>query len=222
MNIGTKSVLYGAHCFFIHPFFVALGWWVLYGFSPVPDPYLGTVSLKDPRLWLAFFLHDLGYWGKPNMDGPEGERHPVWAARMMDRLTGDYRWWEFMFYHSRFLAKRDGKPYSMLCVADKMSVPLEPWWLYLPRVVATGEVHEYRSLAKVMNPSSKYAGEPDADPTTKNRWERGNRSHRAWFENMTEYMLGWVIEHRDGKQDTWTPVTEAGKREIEDISGTYR
>lgn len=32
MKIGTKSVLYGAHCFIIHPWFVALAWWKLYGF----------------------------------------------------------------------------------------------------------------------------------------------------------------------------------------------
>jgi len=42
--------------------FVAWGWWTLYGF-----PF-------DPRLWVAFFVHDLGYIGKPNMDGPEGTR----------------------------------------------------------------------------------------------------------------------------------------------------
>ena len=29
MRVGTKSVLFGAHCFFIHSFFVAFGWWAL-------------------------------------------------------------------------------------------------------------------------------------------------------------------------------------------------
>src|SRR5690348_11894818 len=47
-SIGTKSVICGAHCFFLHPWFVALAWWKLYGF-----PW-------DPRLWFAFWLHDLG------------------------------------------------------------------------------------------------------------------------------------------------------------------
>jgi len=64
MKVGTKSVLFGAHCFFLHPWFVAAAWWKLYGF-----PF-------DLRLWVAFFCHDLGYLGKPNMDGPEGETHP--------------------------------------------------------------------------------------------------------------------------------------------------
>jgi hypothetical protein len=74
MKIGTKSVLFGAHQFLIHPWFVAAAWWKLYGF-----PW-------DPRLWVAFILHDLGYWGKPNMDGPEGETHVEWAANVMGYL----------------------------------------------------------------------------------------------------------------------------------------
>jgi hypothetical protein len=51
MTVGTKSVLFGAHCFLIHGFFVARGWWTLWGF-----PW-------DARLWAAFFIHDLGYLG---------------------------------------------------------------------------------------------------------------------------------------------------------------
>ena len=74
MKIGTKSILFGAHQFLLHPLFVALAWWQLYGF-----PW-------DPRLWVAFFVHDLGYWGKPNMDGPEGEEHPLLGAAIMGRL----------------------------------------------------------------------------------------------------------------------------------------
>ena len=48
MKVGTKSVLFGAHAFWLHPFFVAVAWTRLYGF-----PW-------DPRLWVAFFVHDLG------------------------------------------------------------------------------------------------------------------------------------------------------------------
>src|SRR5271169_964683 len=74
MRIGTKSVLFGAHCFFLHPWFVAAAWWKLNGF-----PW-------DPRLWVAFFVHDIGYLGKANMDGTEGESHPEVGARIM-------HWW---------------------------------------------------------------------------------------------------------------------------------
>src|SRR5258708_5910867 len=74
MTIGTKSILFGAHQFLIHPWFVAAAWWKLYGF-----PF-------DPRLWVAFFVHDLGYWGKPNMDGAEGETHVELGANIMSAL----------------------------------------------------------------------------------------------------------------------------------------
>jgi hypothetical protein len=75
MTIGTKSVLLGAHQFIIHPFFVLIAWIKLYGF-PV-----------DPRLWFAFFLHDIGYIGKSNMDGKEGESHPETGAAIMGELA---------------------------------------------------------------------------------------------------------------------------------------
>ncbi len=45
MKVGTKSVIGGAHCFLLHPFFVAWGWNRLFGFP------------MDPRLWFAFALH---------------------------------------------------------------------------------------------------------------------------------------------------------------------
>lgn len=87
MKVGTKSVLFGVHQFLIHPWFVAWAWWKLYGFP------------ADPRLWFAFFVHDLGYFGKPNMDGPEGERHVELGARIMHRLfdrgNSGYEWFEW-------------------------------------------------------------------------------------------------------------------------------
>ncbi len=139
-KVGTRSVLFGAHCFLIHPWFVAAAWTKLYGFP------------RDPRLWLSFALHDIGYLGKANMDGEEGETHPYVGAgivsalfddpepnrrpsivkRALDRAfgrgaPGGMSWFSFNLYHSRFLAKRHGKTrYSMLCVADKLSICLTP------------------------------------------------------------------------------------------------
>ena len=133
MRIGTKSVLFGAHCFFLHPWFVAMGWWKLYGF-----PF-------DPRLWCAFFLHDIGYLGKPNMDGPEGERHVEFGAWLMSILFDrrEHRrivtplmmrspfgravflgyWGQLCLFHSRYYAKLVGGEPSRLCFADKLSFP---------------------------------------------------------------------------------------------------
>lgn len=221
MTVGTKSVLFGAHAFWLHPFFVAAAWWKLYGF-----PW-------DARLWVAFFVHDLGYWGKPNMDGPEGEAHPEWAARRMARWFDVYEdrvvmlearghepreavgpWGTFCLMHSRFYAKQAGLQPSRLCPADKLAVALEPWWLYLPRVMATGEIREYMSLAAVRDPASKYAGEP---PTKYESMGLDLSSRRAWFQNMAAYLRAWAYEHRDGRPDTWTP----DQREARDDSGVW-
>ncbi len=76
MKIGTKSVLAGAHCFLIHPLFVAWAWTKLFGF-----PW-------DPRLLVAFAVHDIGYLGRDDMDGESGEEHVVLGARLMGWLFG--------------------------------------------------------------------------------------------------------------------------------------
>ena len=178
MKIGTKSVLFGAHCFFLHPWFVAVGWWKLYGF-----PF-------DPRLWLAFFVHDLGYIGKANMDGPEGELHPYWGACLMGTLFGR-RWFEFTLYHSRFLSKKNGAQYSKLCVADKLAITLTPAWLYLPMVRLTGEIKEYMK---------------DAERNSNGQLKVQN-SERLWKNGVDEYVRKWVEEHKGMKEDTWTPAS---------------
>lgn len=209
MKMGTKSVLFGAHAFWLHPWFVALAWSKLYGF-----PW-------DPRLWFAFVVHDLGYVGCKAMDNEEGEEHVVFGARLislfdedsrptrfLDRVFGrgapdwkryPFRWALFCYYHSRFIAKRANESHSMLCVADKLACALEPWWLYLPRVVLTGEVKEYMANRLTR---SKYAGEPISPAE---RAELEKESVRAWHRGMTAYTRRWVAEHRDGRVDHWTP-----------------
>jgi len=196
MKIGTKSALYGAHAFWLHPFFVFLAWWKLYGF-----PW-------DPRLWVAFFVHDLGYWGKPNMDGEEGERHPEWGARMMTSLFDHiYRlcpspsdprmpeylwlgdWGRLVLYHSRFYAKLAGVKPSRFCFADKMAICLTPWWVYRWTAGLTGEIREYREDAA--NPSKGWANKQEC-------------SDREWYLDMQSYMRKWIEEFKDGKPDTWT------------------
>lgn len=179
MRVGTKSILIGAHQFLLHPALVFLAWWKLYGFP------------ADPRLWIAFVIHDLGYWGKPNMDGDEGEAHPKWAAARM-RLWFGKEWGDLCLYHSRFYAKEHKRPFSRLCVADKLVIVMEPWWLYLPRVWASGEVHEYMRIAQGKS-GSKYGNE-----------NRDTSSMRAWHRSMVDYVRAWVAEHQGMKADTWT------------------
>lgn len=261
LPVGTRSVMYGAHCWWIHLWFVALGWWKLYRFRRVTCPNSGVrTGLLDPRLWLAFLVHDLGYWGKPNMDGPEGEEHPALGASVQgwtfdghetacwrvgadgtyaeDRAEADRilarmkaggwegvhawsdklivrrpssRWHDFVFYHSRFLAKRDGRRFSLLCPADKMAIALTPAWLYLPMVRWTGEIHEYRKLAQ-----------GDARRGNSKGWTllQGGESDREWYQSVRDYCRKWAVEHADGRDDTWTPA--GGERVAQDGSGVWR
>ena len=188
MNVGTKSILFGAHCWFLHPWFVAWAWWRLYGF-----PF-------DPRLWAAFFVHDLGYWGKPNMDGPEGETHVELGAWIMSLFGAT--WADLSRYHSRFYAKKDGRPFSALCVADKLAIVLTPAWLYLPLARATGEIHEYMELAQQgRETGGKYQSMLTWSP-----------DQAEWYANVQRYLVSWIEEHKDGRQDTWTPSARKAKQ----------
>lgn len=212
LSVGTRSVLYGAHCWWIHPWFVALGWWRLYGFRRVTCSGSGvSTSLLDPRLWVSFAVHDLGYLGKPNMDGPEGEEHPELGAKIMG-LAFDYSrllwmengwgrinlracWYDFSRYHSRFLAKRDGQHYSLLCIADKQAIAETPSWMYVPMVRATGEISEYRK-------------EPRTDTLGESRgWRRSTagESDWSWHRRVRSWCAEYAAAHRDGQEDGWTP-----------------
>jgi len=111
MRVGTKSVLYGAHCVALHPWFLAVAWSRLYGF-----PW-------DIRLWFAFALHDVGYFSRSDMDGLAGETHVELGARIMTSLFGE-SWGAFTAAHSRYWAKRNGRQFSRLCVADKLAFVL--------------------------------------------------------------------------------------------------
>jgi hypothetical protein len=224
MTIGTKSVLYGAHCFVLHPWFVALAWWRLFGF-----PW-------DPRLWIAFIVHDLGYVGKPNMDGEEGEFHPVVGARIMSRLFDRRRqvgqwvslspewlgiqprewfgeWGMFSLLHSRYFAKTLGLQPSRLCVADKLAIALTPAWLYLPLVRATGEIHEYMAHAKHRIVGNERVSEAERARLT-------SASQGDWYAGVQSYCRRWAYAHRDGAIDTWT--SDARKRATVNDAGVWQ
>ena len=217
MKIGTKSVLFGAHAFWLHPVFVAEAWRRLYGF-----PF-------DPRLWFAFLVHDLGYWGKPNMDGPEGETHPELGARIMGWLfdfprvaptavthaDGDFvsriwnvRWYEFTLLHSRHYAKKVGLSHSRLCVADKLACALTPAWLYVPMVCATGEIEEYMANGRARSQAAGLPG-PKGDALRRIRTGALTGDPWLWFEGLQRYMLLWVAEHKEGQEDNWTSKRHA-------------
>jgi hypothetical protein len=197
-TLGTKSVLYGAHCFFLHPWFVAKAWHQLYGWRRVKDRYVGEVSLLNPRLWLVFMLHDIGYIGKVNMDDEIGETHPNTGAVIAGKMFGQ-GWYWFSLLHSRYYAKRLNMPPSLLCIADKLSLALTPGWLYLPAVRATGEIAEYMRL----DLQRAAAGEVQRVVTYADE-QRVREREVLWFKDVQKYMRDWVEEHKDGREDSWT------------------
>ena len=201
MRIGTRSVLFGVHQFLVHPVLIAIGWWREFGFRRVAlaTSRDHTTHLLDPRLWLAFVVHDLGYLGKPNMDGPEGETHPEVGARVVRRLFGD-AWGDFVLLHSRYYAKRLGRPVSPLAMADKWVIVLEPSWLYLPRAWATGELAEYLEVGA----RRADTWQPTDAVTREEAMGLGSRKAFVWHGAVKAYMRRWIAAHRDGRPDTWT------------------
>jgi hypothetical protein len=166
MNVGTKSLLFGVHQFLWHPFTVILAWHRLFSRWPSFDEFV------------AIMVHDWGYWGSPNMDGPEGEDHPSRSAHIFLKYYLEKRFplgnkepqkmfdlYNLVWYHSRHLARDHGVEPSKLCYSDKYSMAYGTWWLYLPRAWLSGELHEYRLMS------------------SKNQWNIPlTASHRTWYK----------------------------------------
>lgn len=190
MTVGTRSILFGVHNIFIHPLYVAIGWWRLFG------PPL------DPRLWFAFLVHDLGYIGKPSMEGPVGEKHVELGARIMHALFGA-EWGDFCRRHSRYYARSHGLSISRLCVADKLAFVLTPDWLYLPLARASGELGEYMIRAK-----ERQAGNDHF--TMAETIQLNSTDPEVWLRGLKSYTLRWVVQHRTGYDDTWTASETGG------------
>ena len=200
MTVGTKSVLCGAHCFLLHPLLVAWGWTRLFGF-----PW-------DPRLWASFVLHDLGYVGRADMDGPSGEEHVVLGAKIMGALFGA-PWEDQCLRHSRYWSRRMDLPISRLCLADKLAFALAPAWLYLPMARWTGELDEY-----MMRSRERQAGD-SAFTAEEARLIRSANSEE-WLRGLQSYTLRWVDRHRD----QWAPFqpTMRGQHVRRDEAQTIR
>jgi hypothetical protein len=189
-SIGTRSLLFGAHQFILHPLAVAYSWWCLFGF-----PW-------DPRLWVAFLVHDWGYWGKPDMDGHAGANHPRLGAEIMHFLfdhprtkvtdkwaagcviRSNYDWYNFTIKHSRRFAK--GGEVSRLCVADKLALVVTPQWLYLLLVWWSGEWEEYADEAKIPRMSGVWIVPPKA---------RLNQWYRQAHMKICRWVWQWQQEH---------------------------
>ena len=169
MRAGTKNLLFGEHQIIIHSLFVALAWWRLFGFP------------KDLRIWVCFFIHDLGYWGKDDIDGKDGKAHPELGASIVHWLfdkKGESAWWavyppkwyEFCLYHSRHCAKKAEQPVSALALADKYAFVITPWWVFLPLAKLSGGLKEYLEIYRHIGASNL----------------------REWHERAREEAWNWV------------------------------
>lgn len=180
MRVGTKSILFGAHSFLVHPFALFESWRRLYGF-----PW-------DLRLWVVFFVHDLGYWSRASMDGAGSEAHVELGAIVMEKLFGR-RWGDLCRRHSRKWCIRHGQSYSRLCVADKLAFVITPTWLYLPMTRATGELDEYMAVADGQQAGGKF--------TNAERLLLQSGDARLWLKGLKSYTARWVEEHRNEGRD---------------------
>ena len=129
------------HQFLLHPVFVFLAWLIIYR--------------RLPRLYelMAIITHDLGYWGKRDMDGAEGESHPEATARIWQRHFGKFgeRVADEILGHSGYYVRYNGAVLSKLYRADKLAGALYPMWLYLLLGNLSGEIREYMSCPKYDN-----------------------------------------------------------------------
>ena len=107
MKIGTKSLLIGAH-WPPHILMVILAWKWLYGTWPTW------------REFLAICIHDIGYIGVVEMDGPDGTMHPERGARIADTCLGA-EYGALIRGHSKGYAEAVGVPLSKLYGPDKLS-----------------------------------------------------------------------------------------------------
>lgn len=181
MRVGTRSLLFGVHQVVWHPFTVLIAWWKLYG----------RPSWKEV---VCIAIHDWGYWGKPNMDGAEGEKHPVLGATIALRLFGNGSGYaKMVLCHSRHLARQLGLEPSKLCWADKYSHCFDPWWFYIPRAWLSGELREYRQL------------------TAKAGFIPLSASHRTWYRWIQDRFYRLAMERRGDAVPYVNPLRAAGK-----------
>ncbi len=164
MKVGTKSILFGVHQFILHPIGVFIAWCKLYG-------------LPNFKELICIITHDWGYWGLPNMDGVEGKNHPEFAAKFAKKWFGQ-EYYDLCLYHSRSYALKDNKEPSKLCWADKLCIKYNPWWIYVPLSILTGEIYEYR-----INDTSIPLSKP----------------HNVWFKLIRKNMIKQVVAQTTNK-----------------------
>jgi hypothetical protein len=162
---GTLSILVGVHNLVWHPFTVWRAWRYLYKRSP---------SVYE---LIAIICHDLGYWGKPDMDGKEGQTHPegganiamhlaYWVARLRGvsyegAILNALRIYKLSLFHSTYYAQSKNAHVSALYLPDKVCVLFDPPWFYKLRARLSGELAEYVENANKKREGGSGFNSPD-------------------------------------------------------------
>lgn len=131
ISVGTKSLLIGAH-WPLHLVQVALAWRWIYGAWP---------TWKEG---IAIALHDIGYIGCKELDGPDGTRHPELGAVIAENLLGA-EYGALVRGHSKGYADLVGVPLSKMYGADKAAHAFVWSRSYVLRTAITGELKQYRA-----------------------------------------------------------------------------
>jgi hypothetical protein len=192
LSVGTKSLLFGAHQFVLHPLAVYICWVRLYH--------------RLPTWWetICILVHDWGYWGCLNMDGERGTNHPGYGARVaysavlwigcrfrvgpMLRTELALKAANLCSGHSRHYARQERIPVSKLCRADKWGAVLWPWWIYLPMTWASGELEEYRQEADRYHRETGKGCSYDV-------------GRRGWYRWLKSYLIGLAKMDGDLRQE---------------------
>lgn len=190
MKVGTKSLLFGCHQFFLHPLIVGYCYLKLYGWT------------WNPLIWISIIIHDWGYWGRDNMDGDEpetgGRWHPYWAFYTLFNWAC-YEAAYFCLYHSRYMVENSNvfrlKNYkiiiSRLGVADKLAIVYTPLWLY-----NADELQEYtiEEMKQSKTKEENFAWRVLSLRT-------GKEIAKAWKQIVDEKCLEFVEEWKDKAYD---------------------
>lgn len=204
---GLRSILIGAHQFVLHPLALTRAWRVLYG------------PIRDPRLYLTFWLHDLGYVLTRDMEGEEGERHVELGARLT-RLCdppatrqavptpwGTLRlgpWGVFSLLHSRYYARHLQRSPSRLCAADKLAISFERG--YVTRVTLSGEVWESLACAQAGRYPDVQVDAHHPDLEARRLTPVTRTVIASWAFATRQAMTRWARQH------AWTLTPEPGGR----------
>ncbi len=134
MRVGYKTILWGIHNPLVHGYYVLKAWRVCYKTWPNLDELI------------AIFFHDIGYWGKRNLDGPEGKQHPYFSMRFVSLFRDTAVLRHLILFHSRSFASQYGQDVSKLALPDKLAITLYPNRLYLLLGSLSGEISEYKEM----------------------------------------------------------------------------